>query len=88
MKWRGLSFQKTESKEKAEARGKESMKATTNLFFVKGCPDAEDSPDLLSTWTEQQEVKAGDVRGRNDRQRKRKSGCVDACRRKREEQLR
>lgn len=88
MKWRALSFQKTESKKKAEARGKESMKATTNLFFVKGCPDAEDSPDLLSTWTEQQEVKAGDVRGRKDRQRKRKSGCVDACRRKREEQLR
>lgn len=62
MKWRGLSFQKIESKEKAEARGKESLKATTNLFFLKGCPDAEDNPEFLSAWTEHEEVKAGDVR--------------------------
>lgn len=89
-KWSGEDwvFRRQKVRKRQRLEEKKAWRLQQIFFFVKGCPDAEDSPDLLSTWTEQQEVKAGDVRGRKDRQRKRKSGCVDACRRKREEQLR
>lgn len=61
MQHRGLSFYKTESKEKAEARGSKSMRDAANHIFVKGCPGAEDSSEFLSTWTEEQEAKTGDT---------------------------
>jgi len=69
MQWRGLSFQKTESKEKAQATGSESMKDAANHVFVKGCPGAEDSPEFLSTWTEVQKAKTGDTCKREARVR-------------------
>lgn len=37
------------------------MKDVANHIFVKGCPGAEDSPEFLSTWTEEQEAKTGDT---------------------------
>lgn len=37
------------------------MKDAENHIFVKGCPGAEDSPEFLNTWTEEQEAKTGDT---------------------------